>query len=101
MADYECVCEEGYGGKNCSVPLTGCLGVECFNGGTCEALLFNETIHDFKCHCEHGFTGRNCEEPTTVSFSGNSYIVINSQREEGMLFVSFDFMLIYFFSFFL
>lgn len=83
VADYECVCEEGYGGKNCSVPLTGCLGVECFNGGTCEALLFNETIHDFKCHCEHGFTGRNCEEPTTVSFSGNSYIVINSQREEG------------------
>ncbi len=24
IADYDCACEPGYGGKNCSVLLTGC-----------------------------------------------------------------------------
>lgn len=83
VADYDCQCEEGFGGKNCSVELLGCNGVECLNGGTCEALLYNESVHDFNCACMHGFTGRNCEESTTLSLSGNSYVLINSPREEG------------------
>ncbi|XP_042205015.1 protein crumbs-like [Homarus americanus] len=83
VADYVCLCQEEFGGKNCSVELLGCNGIDCFNGGTCEALLTNETIHDFVCHCEHGFIGRNCEESTTLSLSGNSYVLINSQRQEG------------------
>ncbi|XP_071550303.1 protein crumbs isoform X2 [Panulirus ornatus] len=83
VADYDCVCEDGFGGKNCSVELLGCHGIDCLNSGTCEALLINETLHDFLCHCEHGFTGRNCQESTTLSLSGNSYVLINSQRQEG------------------
>ncbi|XP_045615647.2 protein crumbs [Procambarus clarkii] len=83
VADYDCTCENGYGGKNCSVALLGCNGIECLSGGTCEALLMNETIHDFVCHCQHGFTGRNCQQSTTLSLSGNSYVLINSQRQEG------------------
>ncbi|KAK7080255.1 DNA repair protein Rad9,Rhp9, partial [Halocaridina rubra] len=83
VADYECVCEEPYGGKNCSVELLGCIDVVCLNGGICEALLYNEKDHDYVCHCEHGFTGIHCEMSTTLSLSGNSYVLINSEREEG------------------
>ncbi|XP_068222449.1 protein crumbs isoform X2 [Palaemon carinicauda] len=83
VADYDCECEDDYGGKNCSVKLTGCNNVECFNGGTCEALLRDETEHYYECHCEHGFTGRNCENSTTMSFSGKSYVSVDSRSEEG------------------
>ncbi|XP_050730772.1 protein crumbs-like isoform X2 [Eriocheir sinensis] len=83
VADYECVCEDGYGGKNCSVELLGCRGVECLNGGECQAQLEQEVTHDFQCRCPHGFTGRHCEDSTTLSLAGASYAIMHSDREEG------------------
>ncbi|XP_076046639.1 cell polarity complex component crumbs isoform X2 [Oratosquilla oratoria] len=83
LADYMCECNEGFGGKNCSVALEGCLDVVCENGGTCEALLYDEITHDFKCHCPHGFTGDTCRLATTLSMAGESYVRINSDRLEG------------------
>lgn len=84
MADYECVCEDGYGGKNCSVELVGCRDVVCENGGSCEALLMeDEETHGFLCHCPYGFTDRTCHSPTTLSLGGSSYVLINSDRQEG------------------
>ena len=40
IADYECECEAGWGGKNCSVELTGCNEVVCLNSGTCSIRFF-------------------------------------------------------------
>ena len=68
IADYDCACEPGYGGKNCSVLLTGCQvsthtticrllnlkklkiffyiqDVVCLNGGTCIPWLDEEDQH--------------------------------------------------------
>lgn len=83
VADYKCDCDDDFGGKNCSVQLLGCIDVDCYNAGVCEALLYQEITHDYICHCEHGFTGRNCENSTTLSLSGNSYVLINSPQKEG------------------
>ena len=83
VADYQCECEDGYGGKNCSVQLLGCIGVQCLNGGTCTALLYDEIQHDHRCDCIPGFTGEECELKTTMSLSGQSYLIIYSDNGQG------------------
>ncbi len=47
IADYVCACEDGWGGKNCSVALTGCQDVVCLNGGTCKPWLVGEDDHRY------------------------------------------------------
>ena len=81
--DYHCSCNEGYGGKNCSVELTGCAEVTCRNGGFCVPWLIGEDNHQANCTCQAGFDGDRCEHSTTVSFSGGSHITVNSSRAEG------------------
>lgn len=61
-AYYECDCFSGYGGKNCSVPLTGCsVRPTCSNNGTCIPYVVNETEHKFNCTCPSGYHGPTCE----------------------------------------
>ena len=81
--DYHCSCNEGYGGKNCSVVLTGCAEVTCLNGGLCVPWLIGEDNHQANCTCQAGFDGDRCQHSTTVSFNGGSHITVNSARAEG------------------
>ena len=76
--DYNCSCEEGWGGKNCSVELTGCRETICLNNGTCTPWLVGETDHRADCACEPGYTGQRCQNETTFSMKGNSYIKVPS-----------------------
>ncbi len=80
IADYECTCEPGYGGKNCSVSLTGCQDVVCLNGGTCTPWLVGETDHRANCSCTSGFDGLRCQSRTTFSLNGQAYIKVPSDR---------------------
>ncbi|XP_018896752.2 protein crumbs isoform X2 [Bemisia tabaci] len=83
-ANYFCECPPQYGGKNCSVELVGCNEPNaCLNNGTCKPYLDNETEHKFNCTCPYGFHGQICEKVTTMSLSGNSYIMVNTSRDEG------------------
>lgn len=61
-AGYFCDCTPLYGGKNCSVELTGCKENQCVNGGTCKPYLENEVNHRFNCTCPNGFYGPLCEQ---------------------------------------
>ena len=82
--DYICQCESGWGGKNCTVLLTGCNDVTCLNAGTCTPWLIGETNHQYNCSCTEGFDGQRCQSRTTFSMKGNSYIKVPSNRvEEG------------------
>ncbi|GMT05595.1 hypothetical protein PENTCL1PPCAC_27769, partial [Pristionchus entomophagus] len=53
---FICVCNDGYKGKHCDVPIIDlCIGqskISCENGATCV---------DNKCVCEDGFGGELCE----------------------------------------
>ena len=80
IADYQCTCSPGFGGKNCSVALTGCQDVVCLNGGTCTPWLVGETDHRANCSCVSGFDGLRCQSRTTFSLNGNSYIKVPSHR---------------------
>jgi len=81
--DYTCQCQPNYGGKNCSVLLTGCNSLSCFEGGTCIPYLVGETDQRFNCTCMPGFDGERCQLTTTMSFKGDSFVRVNSTREEG------------------
>ena len=78
-----CRCQPGFGGKNCSVPLTGCSEGTCLSGGTCTPYLIGETDHRFNCSCMNGYDGQRCQLTTTMSFKGDSYVSVESERAEG------------------
>lgn len=83
--NYECDCDENYGGKNCSVELTGCITLPCKNDGSCIPYLNleDETVHLFNCTCKHGFYGPTCEIVSTMSLVDESLITVKAYREEG------------------
>lgn len=82
-----CMCQKvaypapGYGGKNCTVPLVGCVKNACVQG-RCIPKLTSTGQHTYDCQCNYGYTGQYCDMPTGVSFSQNSSIVIpvNNQK---------------------
>ncbi|XP_064617081.1 protein crumbs-like isoform X2 [Liolophura sinensis] len=81
VADYFCQCLPSlnrvvYGGKNCSLVLTGCLGNQCQNGAKCVPTLADEASdqHNYTCDCLPGWAGRLCQEDTSLSFYGDSFI---------------------------
>jgi protein crumbs len=81
IAGYDCACEPGWGGKNCSVELIGCHEVVCLNGGSCSPWLVGENDHKANCTCLSGFEGLRCQSRTTFSFNGKSYIKVPSNRQ--------------------
>lgn len=86
IASYNCHCPEvnvGYwpwGGKDCSVKLSGCVRHECQNGATCYP-WFDGVEHGHTCLCPHGFMDEQCSTLTTFSFSSPRFIFINVSQE--------------------
>ncbi|XP_069744762.1 protein crumbs homolog 1-like isoform X2 [Narcine bancroftii] len=82
IADYICHCsplgQDGitWGGKNCSVELTGCLQHNCYNGGRCIPNLVNN-IHGFSCRCPPGFYDASCSTSTTFSLF-NGFVIMQA-----------------------
>ncbi|CAF4921329.1 unnamed protein product [Pieris macdunnoughi] len=79
---YMCLCEPGWGVRNCSVVLRGCADSPCANRGNCLPWLANETDHRFNCSCAPGFYGTTCEKITTMSLEKSSFVEVNTSREE-------------------
>ncbi|PAA69693.1 hypothetical protein BOX15_Mlig000039g3 [Macrostomum lignano] len=81
VADYACTgCPAEFGGKNCSVKLTGCDSSPCQNNATCEPLLLRELPspdHGYRCTCKPGWSGPQCNETTLASFNGTSSFSAN------------------------
>ena len=86
VADYRCDCLDvsmsgtlvQYGGRNCTVELTGCHHNDCTNGATCRPLLVDEfsNNHSYRCDCLPGYYGDHCNKSSAVSFeSSDAWIV--------------------------
>uniref|UniRef100_A0A8D0DMD4 Crumbs cell polarity complex component 2 n=1 Tax=Salvator merianae TaxID=96440 RepID=A0A8D0DMD4_SALMN len=85
-ADYVCHCALGpggiaWGGKNCSVELTGCHNHSCQNEALCIPTLESE-VHGHTCQCRPGFYDAACSMPTTFSFTSNVYLFINMSTDD-------------------
>lgn len=82
LADYDCVCVDAatdavqYGGKNCTVELTGCEASQCVNNATCSPFLQEEAsaVHNHTCSCLPGYAGYYCDLETTAQYSGDSWL---------------------------
>ncbi|XP_065321637.1 protein crumbs-like isoform X2 [Gordionus sp. m RMFG-2023] len=55
IEQYECVCRDGYEGKNCEANIDDCLGVLCPPGKICR-----DRLGYFQCVCPKGYEGPNC-----------------------------------------
>jgi Notch-like protein len=65
--DYNCVCSEGWRGRNCSEK--NCLLNSCLNGGVCTLGYNNQTDQiDYRCSCPPGMFGDQCENSSTRFF---------------------------------
>ncbi|XP_072908661.1 protein crumbs homolog 2-like isoform X1 [Hemitrygon akajei] len=87
VADYTCHCppmgEDGivWGGKRCSVKLTGCLQHNCLNGATCIPNMVNG-IHGYTCRCSAGFYDASCSTSTTFSLY-NGFVTLHSAEDNN------------------
>ncbi|XP_007251067.3 protein jagged-1b [Astyanax mexicanus] len=55
--EYNCVCQDGYLGRNCDIVEHACLSSPCVNGATCV-----EDQTGFSCACADGWTGPTCAD---------------------------------------
>ncbi|XP_043503640.1 basement membrane-specific heparan sulfate proteoglycan core protein isoform X1 [Polistes fuscatus] len=63
-AEYSCMCEYGYAGRNCENVLKQCeVFAPCRNGGTCTDLPGS-----FKCDCRLGFNGQTCDNLAEITY---------------------------------
>ncbi|XP_026543852.1 protein jagged-1b-like [Notechis scutatus] len=53
--EYECLCPEGFGGRNCEDGMNLCQK-RCQNGGMCQMEADRQS-----CSCQPGYTGAECE----------------------------------------
>ncbi|CAB1343904.1 unnamed protein product [Coregonus sp. 'balchen'] len=56
---FSCVCQHGYMGRLCEIPISHCVDGLCHHGSKCVDLP-----RGFKCHCLPGLTGQFCEVNT-------------------------------------
>lgn len=102
VADYRCICEDvssaaektQYGGRNCSIALTGCHGNTCANGAACRPLLIDERTNNqsYACDCMSGYYGEHCEIDTAVTFQNNeAWIKIVDAVSAGMVNIGLQF----------
>jgi hypothetical protein len=93
--DGQCMCPDGYTGKNCETKKDLCTGIVCQNGGVCKngvcecpdgyegtfceiesdpcmniVCLNGGTCTDGKCDCSKGYEGKSCETPSKEKFLG-------------------------------
>ena len=66
VAGYICWCPEAWGGRDCSVQLTGCQGHTCPLAATCIP-TFQSGVHSYACRCPPGTHGPFCGQNTTFS----------------------------------
>ncbi|XP_022093103.1 fibropellin-1-like [Acanthaster planci] len=54
--DYQCICPDGFEGKDCETNIDDCAVKPCLNGGVCVDL-----VNDYRCDCMNGYEGKDCE----------------------------------------
>ncbi|KAL7870421.1 hypothetical protein SRHO_G00079180 [Serrasalmus rhombeus] len=55
--EYNCMCQDGFLGRNCDIVEHACLSSPCMNGATCV-----EDQTGFSCVCADGWTGPTCAD---------------------------------------
>ncbi|KAE8596094.1 hypothetical protein XENTR_v10015965 [Xenopus tropicalis] len=58
VSGYECRCNPGWTGTNCTENIDECSSRPCQNRGNC-----TDGINSYTCNCPNGWTGFNCESP--------------------------------------
>mgnify|MGYP001792217083 FL=1 len=64
-AGFECICEDGWSGEDCSEDINDCENEPCANGGHCK-----DKVNGFSCDCNEGWMGDTCTEYASASMSG-------------------------------
>ena len=54
--DYQCVCDNGYTGKDCQIEINECESDPCIHGNC------TDMINDYSCACFKGYGGTDCEQ---------------------------------------
>ncbi|XP_067863171.1 cubilin [Heptranchias perlo] len=65
ISSYECVCDSGWTGTNCTQNINECASTPCQNGGTC-----TDGVHSYSCTCTTDWTGLQCQIPQQVTDPG-------------------------------
>ena len=74
IGGFNCICQANYTGSRCENASNQCqFHNPCGNGGSCYQIGTK-----YGCSCTNGFTGYHCLKPTTVRFTGNGYLTMNS-----------------------
>ncbi|CAH0396981.1 unnamed protein product [Chilo suppressalis] len=58
LSGYTCLCNKGYNGVHCDVPVDYCSSNPCQHGGTCRP---GDSFTDFRCECTAEYTGNLCQ----------------------------------------
>ncbi|KAE9554056.1 hypothetical protein FO519_002752 [Halicephalobus sp. NKZ332] len=101
LRTFECLCKQGFSGRNCAVPVNVCSKELCTKHEMC--IPSDDEPSGFRCVCPPGFKGSQCSEPTCddpsscsqkeeLSLMGNGYVqlfVANSMETRLELSVQF------------
>ena len=79
---YQCMCQKGWVGENCTQNEDNCSDNECQNGGTCVDL-----INDYRCECPEGFAGKYCQLAPMVELYPQTSPCQQSDCKHGVCFV--------------
>ncbi|KHJ41832.1 EGF-like domain protein [Trichuris suis] len=59
LGEFKCICQEGYGGFDCSIEDNRCIPPPCHNGAPC---VINKRLpYGYSCTCKDGYFGNLCE----------------------------------------